>query len=468
MNHSSTVPAPIGKTYLPYQLKAIRYAIGAKGTILADEMGLGKTVQAIGVINALKAMKVLIVCPAGLKLNWKNELDEWLMAIPGQDIQVISYHAADSADVGDSEDFPFDLLIVDEAHYIKNPQARRSKAIKHIAKFAKRVLLLTGTPMENRPVELWPLLQIACPEEWDPPTNDKTIVPYQKTTHPGEGANFWSFATRYCDLKRTYFPSRGRRNSAWDFSGASNLDELRSRLRESCMVRRLKQDVLADLPPKRRQVIVLPSEGVDDDDLFADLSEDSYYDVISKLTAGKVLFEEYSRRRHEQALKKVPHIIEYVNNVLEDNDGKIILFAHHQDVISKLTDAFRDMGHNPLVITGKTPVAERSSIVERFQKEKLWRVILCSIGAAGVGITLTAAQTVIFAELDPVPGRMTQAEDRAHRIGQKGSVLVQHLVSNKSLCARIAKILVKKQDVLTQALDGPVGGELIYEEVADG
>lgn len=453
-----TIPTPPGKSFLPYQEKAIRFALGASGTILADEMGLGKTITAIGVINASKAQRVLIVCPAGLIMNWKNEVAEWLVPIPNQDLQIVSYNKAENfIEPSSTPQYftHFDLLIIDEAHYIKNAQSQRSQIVKALAHNSKRTLLLTGTPLENRPVELWPLLQITCPEEWDPPTitNPKLITPEQRASHPGEGPNFWTFAKRYCDLKRTYYPSRHGRRSAWDFSGASNLDELRTRLRSSCMVRRLKKDVLGELPEKRRQIIVLPSPGTNDDSFLPELSEDNYFDTVSKLRTGNVLFEEYSRKRHEQALKKLDNAIRFIEDQLDASE-KIILFAHHQDVIDKLEFAFTNTGVRNVVVTGKTGMYERELAVRDFQDNPACKLFIGSIGAAGVGLTLTAASHVIFVELDPVPGRMNQAEDRAHRIGQKNMVLVQHLVSNGSLCARIAKILVKKQAVLNAALDG--------------
>jgi SWI/SNF-related matrix-associated actin-dependent regulator 1 of chromatin subfamily A len=465
------IPAPQGKAYLPYQEKAIRYAMGARGTLLADEMGLGKTVQAIGIINATQAKKVLIVCPAGLKLNWENELDAWLVPCPDQNIVVSSYGTVEKINRSSTygrnpvlndikPQLNLDLLIIDEAHYIKNPQAQRTESVKAAAINAKRILALSGTPMENRPIELWPILQLLAPEKWDPPGNPRIVTVEQKKTHPGEGPAFWEYAARYCDLKKSTFRVKGRNRSAWDFSGASNLDELHGRLKATCMVRRLKHEVLKDLPPKRRQIIVLPSTGVDDSDLLAELNEGNYNEVIAKLTVGKVEFEEWSKRRHEQGLQKVDEVIKFVENALDESD-KLILWAHHQDVIAAYERSFKALGVDTVVLTGQTPMADRERNVFRFQNLPECKLFIGSISAAGVGITLTAAQLEIFAELDPVPGRMNQTEDRAHRIGQKGSVLIQHLVLDKSLDARIAKILVKKQAVLSQALDG-AGARLEY------
>jgi SWI/SNF-related matrix-associated actin-dependent regulator 1 of chromatin subfamily A len=463
---------PPGKQYLPYQEKGIRYALGARGTIIADEMGLGKTVQAIGVINAsLEAKRVLVVCPAGLVTNWLNEFWAWRVKESQAQVTVVSYHGAAAHIDGPS----IDILIVDECHYVKNADTQRAQTVKALAAKSKRVLLLTGTPMENCPIELWPLLQIACPEKWDPPRREMKMVmtPEQKKSHPGEGQNFWEFAKRYCDLKKVRFKVKGRYRSAYDFSGASNLIELNARLKNTCMVRRLKKDVLTELPDKRRQLIVLKTPVKTADftcseriiSQIGEINESSYFHVLKRLVGNKVLFEEWSKKRHEEALAKVDACLEFIGDAMDAGE-KLIVFAHHQDVIDGLFDGI-EVGNPGIAVkvTGKTHVADRGAAVKRFQDDPKCKVFVGSIGAAGVGITLTASSHVIFCELDPVPGRMSQAEDRAHRIGQKNMVLVQHLIADGSLCARMAKILVKKQEVLTAALDADIAEHVRAEIV---
>lgn len=454
------IPAPPGKSYLPYQVKGIAYCLGAKGTILADEMGLGKSVQALGVLNASQPKRTLVICPKSLKFNWENEIAAWVVPFIHMSIVVATYGEAERL-----KDFDWDLLIVDESHFIKNAQAKRSQRVKAIAARSERVLLLTGTPMENCPVELWPLLQIAAPAIWDPPTKPNSLIKTaeSKPTHPGQGPNFWSFATRYCDLKKTRFRVGNRFKTTWDFSGASNLKELNERLRSSCMVRRLKKDVLKELPDKRRQLITLKSKFKEKSDLgLGEITEENYFEVVKKLTSTKVLFEEYTRRRHEEALERVDECIEIIEDAL-DSSEKIVVFAHHQDVIDKLFLAFDTS--NPgiaVTLTGKTSAEDRARAVKRFQEDPTCRLFVGSIGAAGVGITLTASSHVIFCELDPVPGRISQAEDRCHRIGQKNFVLVWHLVADGTICAKLAKILVKKQAVISAALDSKETEEITH------
>ncbi len=475
------IPAPPGKSYLPYQLKAIRYALGARGTILADEMGLGKTVQAIGIINTIPcttAAKVLIVCPAGLKSNWLYELEAWLAGEKhnrdatslynyNTKIVVASYYEAERMMTEHcyNKEHMLDVLVIDEAHYVKNPSAKRSQVIEKLAKYSKRVLALTGSPFD-KPIDLWQLLKIVCPEKWckaNPRIENAGYImhPDRKKTHPGEGPAFWEFALRYCDLKTITYQVDGRygkfTKSALDFSGSSNEIELAARLRNTCMVRRLKADVLPELPPKRRQLIRLETK-VDDNDLLSNLSELNYDDAVAELQPGKALFEEWSKRRHEQALAKLDQCLRFIGDVL-DEVPKLIVFAHHSDVIEKLRVGidceFTENAYS-VAITGATPLQQRQEAIDAFQNDPLCRVIIGSIGAMGVGFTLTAASHEIFVELDPRPMAMNQAEDRAHRIGQKESLLIQHLVADGSLCARIAKILVQKQEVISKVLDSAV------------
>lgn len=453
------LPVPTGLSYLPYQRAGIAYTLTRPNVLLADEMGLGKTVQAIGAVNASPDVReVTIVCPASLKFNWKNEVLKWStrptcvhivgvdktaksygeMLHPAVIVHVINYdilkklpaHAANP-----------DLLVLDEVHYCKNPKAQRTKATQALAKRAKRVLALTGTPILNKPVELWPLLQMLDPEAWDPGGWSRGE---QKGV--GEGAGFFRFAKRYCDAHEEY---RGAR-SYWNFDGASNLDELQERLRSTIMVRRLKGDVLTELPQKRRQLVLLV--GGSKDSYASDMTAENYEETLADLRRGKkVSFEEISKVRHSQAVAKAPLVVEHIKDALEGGSSKIVVFAHHRDVIEALEDGLEEYG--VVTVTGDTPNEARQNAVEVFQTDPNCRVFIGSIGAAGVGITLTASAHVIFAELDWTPGNVTQAEDRCHRYGQKEAVLVQHLLFEGSLDARIAKILIAKQEVIDAALD---------------
>lgn len=428
----SQLRTPKGKEYLPYQRDGIRYALARTGSIIGDEMGLGKTIQAIGVMNAVRPSprdyyRALVICPKSLQLNWQRELQEWLIPHDNHMVEVCHYEGISrNASIALHEQW--DLLVVDEAHYIKSAKAKRTKEVVALAKYAKRILLLTGTPILNSPIDLYPLLKLVCPDHWP---------------------SFEAFAKRYCDAHyMPFITARGYQGLRWDYSGASNLEELKEKLYNTCMIRRMKFDVLKDLPPKRRQIILLDNPN-HEDDIHIDINVDNYNEVIRKLKSDKVRFDAISKTRHDQGLAKVAEVIGHVEDVLKSVE-KVILFAHHLDVIEALS---RHLAFTGMVcVTGKTPADERQNAVDCFNDDPNCKIFIASIHAAGVGLNLTAAEMVIFAEPDWSPSVMCQAEDRAHRIGQKNSILVQTLVWNHSLDARICKVLVKKQEIIERTL----------------
>jgi SWI/SNF-related matrix-associated actin-dependent regulator 1 of chromatin subfamily A len=453
------VPVPAGLSYLPFQRAGIAYASSRKGVLIADEMGLGKTIQALGVINADETLRdVIVIAPKSLTINWVRESKKWLVretsvtrGIEGYagGVLVVSYEEARKNSQALAAR-AWDLVVVDEAHYIKNSRAQRSQAVQAIACSARRRVVLTGTPIANRPIELFSLLQVACPEEWD-------------RDHKG----FFAFARRYCGASKSRY--------GWDFSGATNLPELQEKLRTTCMVRRLKKDVLTELPAKVRQVVEIPTNGATrvveaesrawakvEDGLdaarveveLAQAEDDGTYEsAVSRLRELQATaFAEISRLRHATAVAKVPYVAEHVRDACEDDvSHKVVVMAHHHDVIDSLVEELAPFG--VVCLTGDTSLEDRQSAVDRFQTDPSCRVFVGSIMAAGVGITLTAASHVVFAELDWTPGNISQAEDRCHRIGQTQSVLVQHLVFDASLDARMAHVLVEKQRVADAGLD---------------
>ena len=421
------IPAPAGLSYLPFQKAGIAYASRRKNTLIGDEMGLGKTIQAIGTINVTNPSTVLVVCPASLKLNWKNEMGKWLVSeraidvvngggekIPeNPDVVIINYDVL-TKHAKALKSRTWGMVIMDEVHKIKNPKAKRTVVAVSIK--AERKVLLTGTPITNRPIELQPIAGYLDPESF---------------------GNFFAFAKKYAGAYKGHF--------GWDFSGSSNLDELQRRLRQSFMVRRKKADVLKDLPSKVRQVIVLPSKSYGDE-----LSRefDALDQAVEETTYGEVSFERMSAVRHEMALAKVNDIVDH----LADLDHQVVVMAHHKDVVQGIKDGLEAHGRKVVTLTGDCNQDARQEAVDTFQAGDA-DVFLGTIGAAGVGITLTRASHVVFAELDWVPGNMSQAEDRCHRIGQQDSVLVQHLVVDGSIDARMAEVIVDKQKILDKALD---------------
>lgn len=478
------IPAPEGLKYLGFQRAGIAYAKARRGVLFGDEMGLGKTIQLLGLINASKGAirSALVTVPASLRLNWLREARKWLLGewrfwvaddsgktCPDRcNFAIINYDRLHKHPELWSREWG--VVAADEAHYAKNRKARRTRwllggpaipakeevknpltgevikkgraeqpAVTGIVERGARKVLMTGTPLLNRPIELYTIAHALAPSSF-----------------PSEN----SFKRRYC---------------GGTSAGASNLDELQEKMRAAFMVRRLKKDVLTDLPPKVRQVVTLPIDDVGDtldreqrawdsqeeklDELRADVvlakasgDDEEYKRAVSRLRAGeRIAFTEISKVRHETALVKVPYVLAHLRQLIDEGAGKLLLFAHHRDVLEQLREGLKDQ--SPMFIAGDTPMEARQAAVDRFQNDASCRLAVLSITAAGVGLTLTASSTVVFAELDWVPGNVTQAEDRAHRIGQRDSVHVLHLVFDGSLDSKMAKTLVEKQELAEMALD---------------
>ena len=455
------VPKPDGLEYLGYQKAGVAFGArcweSGKGVLIGDEMGLGKTIQAIGLINSTPSIaKVIVICPNTLKLNWQREIRKWItrkMNVGVQyadqpwlgkacDVVIINFDvvhkfAAQIAAV------QWDLRIIDEAHYVKNTKARRTKAT--LAINARHKASLTGTPIENRPVELWPVISDLDPATWNP-----------------KKGFFW-FAKTYCNANHNGF--------GWDFSGHSNEAELQHKLRSTIMVRRLKCDVLTELPAKRRQVIELEDDRSAAEKRaeasefesrkprldalrarveIARASEDraDYEAAVEALRDGQgALFEEMARIRHDTGVAKVPQAVEFLTDALEN--GKVVCFCHHLDVVAALKAEFPQAA----VVTGDVPAGPvRQSEVDRFQEDPKCNLFIGN-SAAAEGITLTASAHVVFVEGDWVPGKLAQKEDRTHRIGQKASVLVSYLVLEGSIDAHLMKTCIDKLNVIDMVMD---------------
>ncbi len=423
----------------PFQKEGVKFLASRTAALLADEMGLGKTVQAICAANELKAKKILVICPAVVKLNWQRELKTWLteplkiQILNGRkhsidataDVIILNYDLLISPDIFTQLlRLKFAVGIFDESHYLKSRSAKRTKAVLLKGGVASRCVykwFLTGTPILNRPIELYPVLKSVAP---------KVIAPYD---------SYDLFAKRFCA-------------GFWDgfqlvATGASNMDDLSVRLKSGFMLRRLKKDHLKELPDKQYQLIGIPADGKMKNLMQKEFSfhkGDANYQEVGADGAELAII------RHELALSKVKTCVDHIEDVLEETP-KVLIFAYHKDVIAQLRTLLN--GYNPMVITGDTPMKERQAGVDRFQNDPTARVFIGQIQAAGVGITLTAASTVIFVESSWVPGEIDQAVDRAHRIGQKDSVLVQFLVIEESLEEHMIRTIIDKKQTINKIVD---------------
>ena len=457
------IPVPPGLAYLPFQIDCIKQAREWENLLIADEQGLGKTIEASGILNDSQWRRALLICPASLRLNWQRELAKWLaeprsIAIadrrdpcPGADVAIASYDHA--ARWGESlKARPWDWLVCDECQAMSNPRSLRAVQILGRRRYRKlppvepiaaaRKLFLTGTPIVNRPLDIQPVL--AAIDRW----------------HWGDRLGF---ARRYCAGRATRW--------GWDLSGDSRLRELERRLRHSCMVRRRKADVLAELPPKRRQIVELPAEsaaaaaieaercalGLETAALLDATTPRERAVAVERLAAAaRLRFNEIAAARKAIGLAKVEAACEFAISIAESG-SKAVLFAHHLAVIDAIAERLGSR-FKTVALDGRRSASERDRAVRDFQHGDA-SFFVGGIRAAGVGLTLTAAQDVVFAELDWAPGQMAQCEDRIHRIGQRGSALSRWLVLEGSVDALVCETLHSKSEVIDEALDGIVRRE---------
>ena len=456
----------------PFQKEGVRFIEKRKGrALIADEQGLGKTVQALVFLyRNPDAYPALVVCPSSLKLNWQREARKWLKCttqvlkgktpheILDKQITIINY---DIANYWKDElvFHEFNTVILDEAHYIKNSRTQRTKAIKRITKYSKNLVALTGTPIENRPIEIYNVVNLLNPK----------LFP-----------NFWQFAQRYCGAKHNRF--------GWDFTGASNTMELHRILTNFVMIRRKKIDVLTELPPKIISNIPLQIDNRNEyhaaEKDFITYIGNKFENDIRKLagTISKDIetfkkmgvdlideskIQEWKENKLEQASKapvlvqieilkqlavkgKLNQVIEWIENFLETGE-KLVVFAIHKMVVSALTEKF---GKIAVKIDGSTTMMQRQASVDAFQNNPNIKLFIGNMKAAGVGITLTAASNAAMIQFPWSPAELEQASDRVHRITQTKQVTIYNLVGVNTIEEEIIRLLDKKRGVISQVLDG--------------
>ena len=425
---------------LEHQKEAIQKLVENKKFILADDMGLGKTTSTVIAALECGAKKILIICPATLKINWKREIENYtdrpISIAEGkkislsEDFVIINYDIIKNFhDIKDKENSQllsasFDLVIIDESHYLKNAQALRTKLINNLVKKIERLWLLTGTPMTSRPIDYYNLLNLV-----DSPV-----------------ANNWmAYVVRYCNGYQ--FRAGGR--MVWNVMGASNLEELRDRT-SSQILRRLKENVL-DLPEK----IITP--------VYLRLKSKAYEEVMGEYYAWydknpeeskslTVQFTKLTKVRQIIADEKVNETIELAENIIEQGK-KVIIYCNFTDSLNKIADHFKKTA---VKLDGSMSKAQRQKSVDDFQTDEKIKVFVGNIKAAGVGITLTSAEVVIMNDLSFLPSDHAQAEDRAYRFGQKNNVLVYYPIFDNTIEGIIYDIINKKKKVIATVMgDNP-------------
>ncbi|KAF4093296.1 hypothetical protein AMELA_G00000470 [Ameiurus melas] len=445
------LPEKLEERLLRFQRDGVRFALSRAGRcLIADEMGLGKTVQAISVAYLYRdEWPLLIVVPSSLKYPWIEELERWVPELRPDDINLVE-SKADIMGISQSKvtvlgyglltndarslvealkTRHFGVVIVDESHYLKSRNAARTKILVPLIQSAKRAILLTGTPALGRPEELFMQVDALYPRRF----------------------GTWSeYAKKYCNAHYRFF---GRRRQ-WDCRGASHLDELHQRLSE-IMIRRLKAEVLTQLPAKIRQRIPfdLPKEAARE----ASSSLEKWESLMRSVGSGESVNENpftevmglITQMYKQTAIAKAGAVKDYIKMMLETEQLKFLVFAHHLSMLQACTEAVIEAKAGYIRIDGSVPSAERIQLVRRFQNDPETRVAILSIQAAGQGLTLTAASHVVFAELYWNPGHVKQAEDRAHRIGQTSSVHVHYLIAKGTFDMVMWAMLNRKETAWT-------------------
>lgn len=423
---------------LPHQKEAIEKLVGSKRYILADDMGLGKTTSTIIAALETGVKKILIICPASLKINWQREIENYsnksIFIAEGKkfstehDFVIVNYdilknfHDKDPRNVDKSELIKgnFDLVILDEAHMVSNPQAQRTKIINHYVKNIKRVWLLTGTPMTSRPMNYYNLLHII----------ESPVA-----------QNWKAYAIRYC--KGYQFNAGGRK--VWNVTGASNLEELRERT-SGQILRRLKEDVL-DLPDKIISPVYLRINSQEYKNLIGEYRE-WFRNNSEESSSLTVQFSKLMQVRKLIANEKVKQTIDFAENII-DQGKKVIIFTNFTDTLQSI---YQHFGKSAVYLDGSCSNATRQQAVDQFQNEDKIKVFVGNLKAAGVGLTLTAAEVVIMNDLSFVPAEHSQAEDRAYRFGQKSNVLVYYPIFENTIEKNIYEVLNKKKRVISTVL----------------
>lgn len=441
-------------TPLSFQSQGCEEIIRLNGrALLADEMGLGKTIQAIMYMDFLDKYPVVICCPAGVKSGWESEIYKIIGVraiiaegrIPPRDfaeqhknaIVIINYELLGHWQKIITLLRP-KLIVLDECQNLTNRKTIRSKAAKIICKRVPHVLGLSGTPLVNRPSELWVILNIIWPSRFK---------------------SFVRFAQRYCDPK--YIPPWG-----WNYKGASNVVELHALLKEVGMIRRLKKRVMKDLPKKSREMHFVHMRNRAD---YAE-AERNFAGWLKKHKPQKSMKARQAAAlvrlgalRMLCAKYKAKSVVEWINNWLDSHDSaeKLVVFAWHK----KMLDVLENHINCRLVrIDGGTPLKMRRVAIEQFRKTKATRVVIANLQAAGTGVDgLQIAQEMAIVEFPYRPGDLNQCEARIDRIGQANASVIHYLVTEATVEEDLCKLLQKKQSTVASVLDGQIASEDDFE-----
>ena len=450
------VPVPEFCQMMPFQVAGVHYAKDRENTLIGDAPGLGKTIQAIGLANLRGCRRVLVVCPANVRLQWAKQIKIWstlpkpivypvLKASDGvhptANYVITSFEVARGTLWQTLRSYNWDLLVIDEAHYLKTPDANRTRALfgasaratspyagtRGVSERAEQILALTGTPLPNRPRECFTICNAL----------DASCIDWM---------NFEQFKDRFNPGGRD--PVSG---ASWEYTG--RLPELNARLRCNIMVRRLKEDVLKDLPAKRYELV--PVETTLKIQMALQAEKMLHFDEQEMLSrSGGKIDGAISTVRREMGEALAPAAVDHCRMLLEGGVEKLVVFAHHHSVLDFLNKGLASFG--VLRVDGSTSVTGKGRAVEQFVHNPRMRVFLGQSQAVGTGTDglQDIATHAFFAEADWVFGNIEQCVDRLHRMGQRGSVLAQILTAPGSIAERIIGRAIAKGRTTAKVLDG--------------
>jgi SWI/SNF-related matrix-associated actin-dependent regulator of chromatin subfamily A-like protein 1 len=411
-------------------------------SLFSHEMGLGKCIMSSYIIKTIQQLRpILIICPAFLKLQWQEELKRFNIKsriLNGQfpstkelkfpvliiNYDILGYWFEKLRKIG------FQLVVGDEVQYISGFRSQRSRAMKKLCKKVPHLLFLSGTPLSNKPWELFPAINILWPKEFP---------------------SSFAFGWEYCQGEKQF--------GHWKFSGAKNLIGLHKRLLRLGMIRRTKEEVLKELPKLRKSVVLLD---LDDRSQYEHAEEDligwlrSVDPVKAERAARNERMVKFGYLLRLAARLKMNRVFDWVDSWLENSDGKLLIGAWHrkaEPIIPKLMERY---GKLAVTIHGGISMKERQEAERKYQSDKDIRICVGQIKACGVGLNLTATTDEALIELGWTPGAIQQFIARGHRIGTLKPVSVYFLIAQGTIEQKLCKLLQKKEKILNQVLDGVV------------
>lgn len=437
-------------TLRDYQQQGVSFFINSGGrALLCDEMGTGKTLQSLAYIVSQDFKRTLVITPASVKFVWEAEASKFtnlktfvvdsktdITLIPYDiEIVIVNYDILKKF-YNELLKYRWDALVCDEAHYLKSQNSIRSKIVRFLSRNIPHILLLTGSPILNRPIEIFNLLNMIDEKKWN---------------------NWYSFAIRYAEGKQGYF--------GFETRGASNLGELNQKI-SKYFLRRKKSDVLKELPLKNR--IEIPIELEKEDREAYNLVENNlinylrqYRDKTDKEILKSLQGEKLVRLnllREVNSMGKINVVKELIKDIINSENGKVIVFSCFNSPLIELSEEFEE---ESVLLLGNTPVDERQEIIRKFQENPETKIFFGGIKSAGIGVTLTKATSVIFIDYSWVPGDHSQAEDRMHRFGNTAeSVNIYNIISKNTIDDFMGKLLKHKQEIIDKVIEG--------EEVEEG